>query len=115
MISATTVRNRLLYGSGNVSVLRSNRGRERRGKAFVFLAILADSTASYEVLKLFVGAQAQHFLATAGGISCSQIFVHDVEKLLELERSATREHSNQFLGHKIRNSARECVFLENSH
>jgi hypothetical protein len=41
--------------------------------------------------------------------------VNDIEKFLELEGGASGKHGHQFLSHEIRDSARKCVFLENSH
>ena len=88
---------------------------ERGREAFVFLAGLSHRAAGHEILQLLVSTQAQHFLAAAGRISRAQIFVHDIEELLELERCTAGKHRNQFLGHQIGNSTGECVFLENSH
>src|ERR1044071_1220725 len=77
------------YGcGGDVSVLRSDRCRKRGWEPLVFLAVLSHRATGYEVLQLFISSQAKHFLAAAGRISRAQIFVHNIEELLELERRA---------------------------
>ena len=68
-----------------MAILLSDRAGQSRRQAFVFLAVLLDSTARDEVLQFLVGSQAEHFLATAGGVTSPKILVHDVEKLLKLE------------------------------
>ncbi len=98
-----------------MTILRRNRSRESRRETFVFLAGLLHRTAGDEILELLIRAEAQHFLATTGGITGAQVLVHDVEDLLELERRAAGEHGDQFLGDKVWNSAGKCVFLENGH
>src|ERR1043166_6473931 len=98
-----------------MSVLWGNGGRKSGWQSLVFLTGLSHCTTGHKILQLLTRAQAQHFFASAGRISGAQIFVHDIEELLELERCSAGKDRNQFLGHKIGNSARECVFLENSH
>src|SRR4051812_29143880 len=102
-------------GSRDVAILRRDRLGECGRKPFVFLASFANSAPGYQVLKLFVSAEAQHFFAATGRIPGPEIFVHDIKELLELERCSARKHRNQFFGHEIGNSTGECVFLENSH
>ena len=85
--------------------------RQRRWKTFVLLAILFDRSARDQILQFLVGAQSQHFLATAGRVSSSEIFMHDIEQLFELERRTPGKDRYQFLGYEIRNAARECIFL----
>ena len=80
-------------------------------QAFVFLAILLNSTTCHEVLQLLIGSQPQHFLAAAGSISRPKILVHYIEELLELERRALREDSNQLLSYQVGNTTGECIFL----
>ena len=98
-----------------MAVLRRDRLREGGGQALVFLAGLLHRATGDQILKFFIGAQTQHFLAAAGGITGTQIFVHDIEELLELEGGAAGKHRHQFLGDEIRNPAGECVFLQNGH
>src|ERR1043166_2639165 len=88
---------------------------QRRGQSFVLFAILLHRTARDQVLQLFIRAQPEHLLPAAGGIAGPQIFMDDVEQFLELERGTTRQYGDQFLRYEVRNSARKCVFLENSH
>jgi len=69
-----------------VTILRRDRLGERGWKPFIFFAGFSDSAAGYEILKLFVSAEAQHFFAAAGRIPGTKIFVHDIKELFELER-----------------------------
>ena len=85
--------------------------RQRRWKTFVLFAILLDRSARDQILQFLVSAQPQHLLATAGRVSCPEIFVDDIEKLFELERRTPGKDRYQFLGYEIRNAARECIFL----
>ena len=94
-----------------MTILLCNCLSQSRRQAFVFLAVLFDRTARYEVLQLLVGSQPQHFLATAGSIPCPKILVHDIEELLELERRTPGEDSNQLLSYQIGNTTGECIFL----
>src|SRR6266446_10885163 len=71
---------------GNLSVLRSDRCRKSGREPFVFLAILSHSATGHEILELFISSQAKHLLPAAGRISRAQIFVHNIEELLEFER-----------------------------
>ena len=80
--------------SGNVSVLRSDRCRKSGRKPFVFLAILSHRATGHKILQLLIRSQAKHLLAAAGRISRAQIFVHDIEELLELERCTPGKHRN---------------------
>src|SRR5712691_5044805 len=106
---------RLTCPGGDLTVLRSDRFHQGRRQPFVLLAILFDRTARDQVLQLLISAQAKHFLTATGSVSSPKVFVDDIEKFLELERGASGKDCHQLLGHKIRNSARKCVFLENSH
>lgn len=84
---------------------RQKRFGQRGGEAFIFLAGLFYHPASDQILELFVSAQAEHFFATAGGISRTQVLVQDLKKLLKLKGSASGEDRNQFFGNKIRDTA----------
>ncbi len=98
-----------------MTILRRDGLREGRGQPFVFLARLFHRASRDQILKFFIRAQPQHFLASAGGVSGAQVFMHDIEKLLELERGAARKDCNQLLGDEVRNPAGERVFLQNGH
>src|SRR5262249_4788408 len=99
----------------NMAVLRRNRARQGRWQALVFLAVLFHGATRDQVLQFLVRAQTEHFLATACGVAGAKVFVDDVEELFKLERRPARKHCDKFLGHQIRNSAGECVFLKYSH
>jgi hypothetical protein len=77
-----------------MSILRSDSGRESGREPFVFLAGLSHGTAGHKILQLLIRSQAEHFLAAAGRISGAQIFVYDIEKLLELERCTPGKDRN---------------------
>ena len=94
-----------------MAILLSDRVGQSRRQTLVFLPILLDRATRYEILQFFISSQAQHFLATAGGVPGPKILVHDVEKLLKLKRRAPREDSNQLLSYQIRNATGECIFL----
>ena len=85
------------------------------GKPLYFLPVFLHRAPRDQILKFFIRAQPQHFLASAGGITGTQVFMHDIEKLLELERGAARKDCNQLLGDEVRNPAGERVFLQNGH
>ena len=78
-------------------------GQGRR-QPLVFLSGLFHHPARDQVLEFLVGAQAQHFLATAGRIPGPQILMENLEELLELERCPAGKHRNQFFRNEIRNS-----------
>src|SRR5438270_2209226 len=98
-----------------MTVLRRDRARQGRGQSFVLLAALLYRAACNQILKFFIRTQPKHFLSATCGVAGTEIFVHDVEELLELERRPARKHSDEFLRDEIRNPAGKCVFLENSH
>jgi hypothetical protein len=75
-------------------ILRGNGGRESGWKTFVFLAGLSHRAAGDKILQLLIGSEAEHFLTAAGRISGTQIFVHDIEELLELERCTPGKDRN---------------------
>src|SRR4029450_413186 len=104
----------LSYAGEMAILLGDCRGQSRR-QALVFLAVLLDRAASDEVLQFLVGSQAEHFLATAGGVPGPKILVHDVEQLLKLEGRTPGQHCHQLLSHQVRDSTGKCVFLQNSH
>src|SRR5205807_498407 len=98
-----------------MTVLGCDRARQGRRQAFVFLAALLHRAACDQILKFLIRTQPKHFLSATRGVAGTEIFVHDVEELLELERRSARKHSDEFLRDEIRNPAGKCVFLENSH
>src|SRR5438270_8454950 len=98
-----------------MTVLRRDRARQGRGQSFVLLAALLYRAACNQILKFFIRTQPKHFLSATRGVAGTEIFVHDVEELLELERRPARKHSDEFLRDKIGDPAGKCVFLENSH
>src|SRR4030095_5073464 len=100
----------LSYAGEMAILLGDCRGQSRR-QALVFLAVLLDRAARDEVLQFLVGSQAEHFLATAGGVASPKILVHDVEKLFKLEGRTPGENCHQLLSHQVRDSTGKCVFL----
>ncbi len=76
-----------------------------RGETFVFFTGLFHHPASDQILQFLVGAQAQHFLTTAGSVPGPKILVQDLKKLLELKGSTSGEHRYQFLSNEIRHTA----------
>lgn len=59
---------------------------------FVFFADFFDQTASHEILKFLVGAEAKHFLAATDGIAELQVFEHAFEQVVETEHLVFREN-----------------------
>ena len=53
--------------------------------AFVLFADFFDKSAGHEVLKFFVGAQAQHFFAAADGVANFKICKNTLKKIVETE------------------------------
>ena len=94
-----------------MTILLGNRGGQGRWQALVFLAILLDCAARYEILQFLVSSQPQHFFAAACSVPGPKILVYDVEKLLKLKRRAPGEDSNQLLSYQVRNTTGECIFL----
>jgi hypothetical protein len=62
---------------------------------------------SHEVLELLVGAQAQHFLAAAGGFSSPESRMNDAEKSFELVGFRVRNGRHKFLSDVVRNATIE--------
>src|SRR5882724_8474734 len=87
-----------------LALLLGNRKSPSPRQSLVFLAVLLDRAACHEILQLLVGSQPQHYLATARSVPGPKIFVHDVEKLLKLERRTPGEDRNQLFSHEVRNS-----------
>ena len=94
-----------------MTILLGNRIRQSRWQALVFLAVLLDRAPRYEILSFLVSSQPQHLFAAACSVPGTQIFVHDVEKLLKLKGRAPGEDSNQLLSYQVGNTTGECVFL----
>ncbi len=88
----------------------------KRGQTAVFFTSFFDHTTRNEVLELFVSAEAEHFLSTAGRIPGAQALVNNVEKLFKLEGCTFfGEGGNEFLGHEIRKPTRERTFSLHKH
>lgn len=88
-------------------VLRLEGGGKRSGNAPVFFRSFFNCSPRDEILQFLVGAQSKHLFATAGGISGAHVFVHQLEKLLELERRPSRKNGHKFLCHQVGNASRE--------
>lgn len=86
------------------------------GQAFVFFAGFFDHAAGDEVLEFFVGAEAEHFFAPAGGVAGFEALVNDVEELFEFKGGAFGgEHCDKFFGNKVGEPPRKSAFLLHSH
>src|SRR5690606_3265510 len=71
----------------------------------VFLALFFDKAPSDEVLELLVSPQTKHFLSPTDGVSGFQVFVDDLEQVVEPEGFLIRKDSYQFVCDVIRNPA----------
>ncbi|MGI8480565.1 MAG: hypothetical protein ACR2MF_00610 [Chthoniobacterales bacterium] len=85
--------------SWQMAILRRDSLSQSSRRDFIFLSGLLHRTARHQILQLLISAQAKHLLAAAGRISRAQIFMHDVEELLELERCAPGQHGDELFGH----------------
>ena len=85
-------------------------GKEYRGVTaalVTFMETAAELNAKFaagrhQVLQLLVGPQAQHFLASAGGIAGFQVGVDDRKERLEFERGLFGKDGGELLSHPIR-------------
>ena len=73
--------------------------------ALVFLADLFDQTAGHQILKLLIGTQAKHLLATANGIANLEIVEHPFEQIIEAKHLVFREDVAEFIRDVIRKPA----------
>lgn len=51
----------------------------------IFFAVLLNQTPRDEVLELFVGPEAEHFFSAADGVTGFEIFVNNLEEIVETE------------------------------
>lgn len=63
----------------------------------VFLAVFLDKAAGDQVLQLFVGPEAKHFLPPADGVAGLQILVNNLEEIVESEGLFVRKNGDQFV------------------
>src|SRR5687768_1736653 len=75
------------------------------GGALVFLADFLDQAAGHEVLKFLVGAQAEHFLATADGIANLEIGENALEEIIETEHFLFGKDVAKLIGNMIRKAS----------
>ena len=60
-------------------------GGENFGDALIFFFDFFDHAAADEILQFFVGAEAEHFFATAGGVAGFEFSVNQFKEILEFE------------------------------
>jgi hypothetical protein len=65
-----------------------------------------------KILKLLIGPQAEHFLATAGGVPSSKTRMNDAKKRLEFIRFRVQQHVDQFFSDSIGTTARKGTELQ---
>jgi len=75
------------------------------GSTLVFLADLFDQTAGHQILKLFIGTQAEHLFATADRITNLEVFENPFEKVVESEYLLFRKYRHQLIGDVIGEAA----------
>ena len=103
-------------GSGRGELGRGGERLGQGGEAAVFFAGFFDHAAGDEVLKFLVGAEAEHFFSTAGGVAGPEALVDDVEELLEFEGSAFfGKGGDELFSHQIRETTRERTFSLHKH
>lgn len=106
----------LLGGGCGGKLGRRREGLGERCETTVLFARFLYHAAGNEILKLFVGAEPKHLLATTGGVAGAQAFVDDVEELFELKAGALLgQGGHQFFGHEVRKTARERTFSLHKH
>lgn len=88
-------------------------GRGRAGsvlnifQAAIHFSILFDQAAGDEILKFLVGAETEHFLPAADGISGLQVLIDDLKKVVKPEGLFVRKYGDQFISYMIWNPSRE--------
>ena len=75
------------------------------GSSLVFLADLFDEAAGHEVLKLFIGAQTEHFLPAAHGIPQLEICKNPFEQVVETEHFLLGKNTAKLIGDMVRKAA----------
>ena len=70
-------------------------------QAAILLAILLNQATGHKVLQLFVGAQTEHFFASADGISSFQVLVDHLKELVEAEGSLVGKNFDEFVSDMI--------------
>ncbi len=70
--------------------------------ALVFLAKFFNQAAGYKVLKLFVGAQAEHFFATADGIANLEVRENALEEVVKPKDLFFSKDITKLIGDMVR-------------
>ena len=71
------------------------------GRPYIFFDFF-DHAAADEILQFFVGAEAEHFFSTAGGVAGFEFRVNHFKEILEFEVGSGHEGCCQFFGDEIR-------------
>lgn len=71
------------------------------GCSLVFLAEFLDKTTSHKILQLFIGPEAQHFLATAHRIANLEIGENSLKKVIESKHLLFRKDVAEFVGDMV--------------
>ncbi len=77
-------------------------GGEDFGDALIFSFDFFDHAAADEILQFFVGAEAEHFFSTAGGVAGFEFRVNHFKEILEFEVGSGHEGCSQFFGDEVR-------------
>jgi hypothetical protein len=80
--------------------------------SLVLLAGFLHAALLNKILKLFIGPQAEHFLATAGGVPSPKARMDDAKKRLEFVRLRVQQHVDQFFSDSIGTTARKGAELQ---
>ena len=75
------------------------------GSALVFLADLFDQTAGHQVLKLFIGPQAEHFLAATYRVAQLEVREYTLEQVVETEYFLLGKNTAELISDMVRKAA----------